>query len=113
MAVDVDIESNLGIDSKNDDGPEITVINLDLCDVVTLDRIVIPVKGANCQHAQCFDKAVYEEMALSGSRNCPICNKAISSLVESEVFKELLKNVPEKALKVEYNTVTKEFSVIQ
>jgi len=110
MPADMDIEAGLSIDTKNEDGPEITVFILDLCDVVTLDRINTPVKGATCKHAQCFDKAIYEEM---GSRNCPICNQPISSLVESDVFKELLKAAPQEALRVEYNTKTKAFTVIQ
>jgi len=89
---------------------------LDLCDPVTLDRINIPVKGANCRHAQCFDKATHDEMVstrATNSQNCPICNKPISGLVENPVFKELLNNAPEGALKVEYNATTKIFTVVQ
>ena len=55
---------------------------------VSLKRIHTAVRGESCTHAQCFDRATFEQ--LRSTTSCPICRKPISRLVADHATQHAL-----------------------
>ncbi|KAI8826043.1 MIZ/SP-RING zinc finger-domain-containing protein [Fimicolochytrium jonesii] len=84
-------------DPENDDCIEIgdEIVNL-ICPVA-LRRIVVPGKGRQCRHVQCFDLETFTNMSrLSPKWKCSVCGDIIekSDLIVSEPFLHYLAAYP-------------------
>ncbi|KAJ3291584.1 SUMO ligase siz1 [Borealophlyctis nickersoniae] len=64
---------------------------------LSLTRIVVPGKGRNCKHVQCFDLETFTKLyRVSAKWKCGVCNDVIekSDLTVSEPFLHLLATYP-------------------
>ena len=56
------------------DGVEQTAIKVSLKCPITFKRIILPARGQDCKHIQCFDLESYLQMnSERGSWRCPVC----------------------------------------
>jgi hypothetical protein len=68
-------------------------VNVSLKCPITRERIVVPVRGRDCQHFECFDLDAYlSKGSGDGLWCCPLCKQdcSTSSLVKDEFFATLL-----------------------
>ncbi len=82
-------------------------------------RIRQPVKGAGCQHVQCFDKEAwsqsYSPSAADGAgericiKRCPICGAGVTGLAADATFSRLLEEAPPRATVV---TVDQQYKIL-
>lgn len=100
---------------NDDDGAiEIESHEITLKCPLSLKRISVPAKGADCNHVQCFDLEtwrIFAERAANTNRErrCPICNAHITSTVSDCNFQDLLNQTSDEILSV---TVNKQWKII-
>jgi len=83
---------------------------IQLIDPILKTRIVIPVRGIQCTHLQCFDKDIFMRNL---STKCPVCEKPIngeSELTIDNWFKKILKATSNELLSV---TVDKSGHIVE
>lgn len=67
-------QSNGSINGTEGDGVEQTAIKISLKCPITFKRIILPARGHDCKHIQCFDLESYLQMNCErGSWRCPVC----------------------------------------
>lgn len=59
---------------NGEDGVEQTAIKVSLKCPITFRRIMLPARGHECKHIQCFDLESYLQLNTErGSWRCPVC----------------------------------------
>ncbi|XP_065128882.2 zinc finger MIZ domain-containing protein 1-like isoform X1 [Paramisgurnus dabryanus] len=67
----------VSVGGAGDDGVEQTAVKVSLKCPITFQRILLPARGHDCKHVQCFDLESYLELnSERGTWRCPVCNKA-------------------------------------
>lgn len=67
----------VSVGGAGEDGVEQTAIKVSLKCPITFQRILLPARGHDCKHVQCFDLESYLELNCErGTWRCPVCNKA-------------------------------------
>ncbi|XP_056628097.1 zinc finger MIZ domain-containing protein 1-like [Triplophysa dalaica] len=67
----------VSVGGAGEDGVEQTAIKVSLKCPITFQRILLPARGHDCKHVQCFDLESYLELnSERGTWRCPVCNKA-------------------------------------